>query len=109
MGKAEMRIAFKMKLYDGNEVEYEKRHNPIWAELKEVLLSHGAKSYSIFRDEESNNLFAYAEIEDREKWDEVANTDICGKWWDYMAPLMEVNEDNSPKSIELKEVFHIEE
>lgn len=102
-----MRVAFKMKLNEGHEQEYEKRHNPIWAELKEVLLNHGVTDYSIFLDKESNDLFAYAEIEDREQWDDVANTDVCKKWWDYMAPLMEVNDDKSPVSIELKQVFHI--
>jgi len=103
-----MRIAFKMKLHEGNEKEYEKRHNPIWPELEEVLKEHGVITYSIFLDKETNNLFGYAEIKDRKKWDEVANTGVCRKWWVYMAPLMEVNEDNSPKSEELKEVFHIE-
>ncbi len=102
-----MRIAFKMKLFEGNVEEYKKRHNPIWAELKEVLINHGVKSYSIFLDKDTNDLFGYAEIEDLKQWEEVANTDICRKWWDYMAPLMEVNEDKSPVSVELEEVFHI--
>ncbi len=102
-----MRIAFKMKLFEGNVEEYKKRHNPIWIELKEVLINHGVRSYSIFLDKDTNNLFGYAEVSDLKQWEEVANTDICRKWWDYMAPLMEVNEDNSPVSVELEEVFHI--
>ncbi len=103
-----MRIAFKMKLHNGNEEEYKKRHNPIWKELEEVLLEHGVNSYSIFLDKETNILFGYAEIEDLKKWEEVANTEVCQKWWVYMAPLMEVNEDKSPVSKDLIEVFHIE-
>ena len=103
-----MRIAFKMKLFEGNVDEYKKRHNPIWNELKEVLINHGVISYSIFLNKDTNDLFGYAEIEDLKKWEEIANTDICLKWWDYLAPLMEVNADNSPVSIELEEVFHIE-
>ena len=103
-----MRIAFKMKLFEGNIEEYKKRHNPIWSELKEVLISHGVISYSIFLDKETNYLFGYAEIEDLKKWKEVANTDVCRKWWDYMASLMEVNEDKSPVSKDLLEIFHIE-
>jgi L-rhamnose mutarotase len=102
-----MRIAFKMKLFEGNVEEYKRRHNPIWPELEEALKKHGVKSYSIFLDKNTNDLFGYAEIEDKKKWDEIANTDICRKWWDYMAPLMEVNEDKSPASVELEEVFHI--
>lgn len=30
------------------------------------------------------------------------------KWWDYMADIMEVNPDNSPVSIPLPEVFHMD-
>jgi L-rhamnose mutarotase len=103
-----MRIAFKMKLFEGNVEEYTKRHNPIWPELEAVLKEHGVITYSIYLDKETNILFGYAEIEDKKKWDEVANTDVCKKWWQYMAPLMEVNEDKSPVSKDLLEVFHIE-
>ena len=103
-----MRIAFKMKLFEGNVEEYKKRHNPIWPELEEVLKNHGVITYSIYLDKDTNILFGYAEIEDLKKWDEVANTEVCRKWWDYMAPLMEVNEDKSPVSRGLMEVFHIE-
>ena len=30
------------------------------------------------------------------------------KWWDDMADIMETNEDNSPVSIDLKNVFHFD-
>jgi L-rhamnose mutarotase len=103
-----MRIAFKMKLFEGNVEEYKKRHNPIWPELEGALKNHGVVSYSIFLDRNTNDLFGYAEIEDQKKWDDIANTNICRKWWDYMAPLMKVNEDKSPVSKDLLEVFHIE-
>jgi L-rhamnose mutarotase len=102
-----MRIAFKMAVNKGMEDEYEKRHNPIWKELEDTLKEHGVITYSIFLDQTTNELFAYAEIKSKEKWDKIAQTDICKKWWEYMSPLMPTNEDKSPKSIELKEVFYI--
>ena len=76
--------------------------------MEEVLRNHGVINYSIYLDQDTNILFGYAEIEDLKKWDEVADTEICRKWWGYMAPLMEVNEDKSPVSRDLMEVFHIE-
>lgn len=103
-----MRLGFKMKLHDDNLEEYTKRHNPIWKELEDVLKRQGVITYSIYHDAETNILFGYAEIEDLKKWEGVADTEICREWWDYMAPLMEVNQDNSPVSVDLKEVFHIE-
>lgn len=102
-----MRIAFKMAVNKGMEDEYEKRHNPICKELEDALKAHGVVTYSIFLDQTTNDLFAYAEIKSKERWDKIAQTDICKKWWEYMSPLMPTNEDKSPKSIELKEVFHI--
>ncbi|MBN1998875.1 L-rhamnose mutarotase [candidate division KSB1 bacterium] len=103
-----MRIAFKMKLKEGYAGEYDHRHNPIWPELESVLINHGVVDYTIFLDQDTNDLFGYAEIEDMEKWQKIAQTDVCQRWWKYMAPLMEVNEDYSPKSKDLRQVFHIE-
>ena len=103
-----MRIAFKMKVNQGHEEEYKKRHNPIWKELEQTLFKHGVQTYSIFLDPDSRDLFGYAEIESLSEWQKVADTEICKKWWDYMMPLMPCNEDHSPVSKELQEVFHIE-
>lgn len=102
-----MRIAFKMKIRPDQSAEYEARHNPIWPELESTLMDHGAKSYTIFLDRETGTLFAYAEIEDLERWKAVAQTEVCRRWWESMAPLMEVNPDKSPKATSLDEVFHI--
>jgi len=55
-----IRKAFRMSVYPGQQAEYAQRHNPIWAELDEVLRRHGVHSYSIFLDPGTNDLFAYA-------------------------------------------------
>ncbi|ABR35495.1 L-rhamnose mutarotase [Clostridium beijerinckii] len=73
-----------------------------------MLREYGAKNYSIFLDHESSSLFAYLEIEDEELWNKSSETEICQKWWKYMKDIMETNEDNSPVSVELKEVFHLD-
>ena len=99
---------FKMHLYEGMEAEYEKRHNELWPEMKDMIHEFGGKNYSIFLDRETNTLFGYIEIESEEKWARSANTAICRRWWDYMADIMEVNPDNSPISIPLPEVFYME-
>ena len=61
------RIAFKMKLLKGFEAEYKKRHDEIWAELKELLKDTGIAEYSIFLDEETNWLFAYFTVDECKK------------------------------------------
>jgi L-rhamnose mutarotase len=97
-----------MKLNAGCRDEYESRHNPIWPELQEVLKRHGVYNYSIFLNSDNNELFGYAEIESEERWQAIANTEVCQRWWADMKDLMATNEDNSPVSLELAEVFHID-
>jgi L-rhamnose mutarotase len=48
------------------------------------------------------------EFENEEKWNAVASTEVCQRWWSYMKEIMPSNPDHSPISIELKEIFHIE-
>ena len=103
-----IRKGFKMKLYPGFEKEYEKRHNQLWPEMRDMIHEYGGRNYSIFLDQETLTLFGYLEIEDEEKWNASAQTAICRKWWDYMADIMETNPDNSPVSIDLKPVFHLD-
>ena len=97
-----------MKLFSGQEEEYERRHNLLWPEMKEMIHEYGGKNYTIFLDKETLTLFGYIEIESEETWAKSANTEICRKWWDYMADIMETNPDNSPISVDLKNVFHLD-
>jgi L-rhamnose mutarotase len=103
-----MRCAFRMKVHPGQEDEYQRRHNPIWAELEATLIAHGVRSYSIFLDPSTNDLFAYAEVESEERWRALASTDVCQRWWHSMGPLMPSNGDGSPRTDDLREVFHLE-
>lgn len=103
-----MRKGFKMKLFPGQEKEYQRRHNELWPEMKEMLRAHGASNYSIFSDPDTLTLFGYIEIQDEALWEAAADTAINRKWWDYMADIMECNPDNSPVTVNLKEVFHLD-
>jgi len=97
-----------MSVNAGCEAEYERRHNPVWEELEEALKSHGAHNYSIFLDPETNLLFAYLELEDEARWNALAQTEICRKWWHHMSDIMPSNPDGSPRARELREVFHLD-
>ncbi|MEP6912931.1 MAG: L-rhamnose mutarotase, partial [bacterium] len=63
-----IRKAFLMALKPGQQDEYKRRHNPIWPELQATLRKHGVRNYSIFLDNEKDQLFAYAEIESEQSW-----------------------------------------
>ena len=102
-----IRKAFVMSVHAGHEAEYARRHQPIWDELAAVLKAHGVHNYSIFLDEKTRQLFAYAEIEDEERWAAIAQTEVCQRWWKHMGDVMPSNADHSPVSRGLKEVFHL--
>jgi len=102
-----IRKAFVMSVNAGQEAEYERRHRPIWKELEEVLKAHGVHSYSIFLHPQTRQLFGYAELEDEKRWTAIASTDVCRRWWGHMKEVMPSNPDNSPVSLELREVFHL--
>ena len=103
-----IRKAFIMQVNADQHAAYEDRHTPIWPELEEALKEHGVHNYSIFLDADTNQLFAYAEIEDEARWNSIAETEICKKWWAYMKDIMPSNPDNSPQVKDVREVFHID-
>ncbi len=103
-----IRKSFKMKLYDGMKEEYKRRHDNLWTEMKDMIHQYGGHNYSIFLDEETNVLYGYIELEDEALWDRSADTEICRKWWDYMADIMDTNPDNSPVSVDLVKLFELD-
>lgn len=103
-----IRKAFLMRLKPGSREEYERRHDRVWPEMREVLKSHGVGNYSIFHERGSDKLFAYAEVESEELWRRIAETEVCRRWWAYMKELMLTNPDDSPLAEDLEEVFHLD-
>ena len=103
-----IRKAYLMTLKPGSRSEYERRHNPIWPELQTVLKQHGVCNYSIFYDDITERLFAYAEIESEARWRQIADNEVCKRWWANMAELMLTHADHSPVTTDLECVFHLD-
>ena len=98
-----------MFLKPGCEKEYAKRHAAIWPELVKMIKEQGVGNYSIFWDKGTNILFAYQECSGEGNSQDTTDVDpITQKWWDMMADIMEVNPDNSPVTIPIEEVFHLD-
>lgn len=96
-----------MKLLPGFELEYERRHNAIWPELVTLLQQAGIHNYSIFLERDTLSLFAFLQVEDESLLDTLPAKETMKKWWAYMSDIMETNEDQSPVSRPLKEVFYL--
>jgi len=100
--------AFRMQLKPGTVEEYRRRHDEIWPELAELLSASGIYDYSIFLDEETLALFAVLKLRDENNRDALPDHPIMKRWWDYMAPLMEVEPGNRPREWPLVPLFHLD-
>lgn len=102
------RVAFKMKLKEGFKEEYIKRHNEVWPEIVKLIKDSGISDYSIYLDEETNILFGVQKVEGNISSQDLGAVEVQQKWWDYMSDIMDTNPDNSPVTIHLEEVFHMD-
>ena len=104
------RFAFKMFLKPGCEQEYEKRHAALWPELKKMIKDACVSNYIMFWEKDTNILFGYQEVADgaANTQDVSAADEETLKWWDYMKDIMATNPDNSPVTVPIKEVFHLD-
>jgi len=100
-------IAFVMSVNPADVSEYTRCHQPIWPELTQVLLDHGVREYSIFLHPQTYQLFAVAQVESQERWDAIAQTEVCQRWWMHMAPLMPTHPDHRPVSVRLEPLFSL--
>ena len=105
-----VRKAFLIQAKPGMAGEYERRHNPIWTDLKEALKRHGVSNYSIFLREDTGELFGYLEVADEAQFQRIAETDVCRRWWRHMTEVLVSESANSPKAQEkiLRQVFHLD-
>ena len=102
-----IRKAFVMSVNPDQHREYERRHDVIWPELTQVFHDHGVLKFSIYLLGETNQLFAYVEIESEERWSAIAQTAPCQRWWAYMSDIMPFNPDKSPAAIPMREVYNM--
>ena len=97
-----------MQLKPGMVAEYHRRHGAIWPELTEALTAAGIYDYAIFLDEETLALFAVLKLRPDHESDSLPTLPVMRRWWDHMAPLMEVGPDNRPVEWPLVPMFHLD-
>jgi L-rhamnose mutarotase len=42
-----------------------------------------------------------------QRWNAIAETEVCRRWWRYMREIRPSSADDSPVASELKEVFRL--
>ena len=101
------RLALKMHLFPGKSGEYKRRHDEIWPELVVLLKNSGISEYSIFLDEDTNELFAVLHAENPAALDELPKHPVMQHWWAFMKDIMAARDDDSPVTTPLREVFYL--
>ncbi len=103
------KFAFKMRLNPGMLDEYRRRHDEIWPELLQCLQEAGIGDYSIHFDADTNSLFAVLWCRAGHTMADLPDHPVIRRWWAYMADIMETHADNSPVTMPLETVFHMDQ
>lgn len=101
------KYAFRMRLNEGAEEEYRRRHDEIWPDLVDLLRQAGISDYSIHLDPETRILFGVLWRTDDHGMDDLPAHPVMRRWWDHMADLMETHPDGAPVAIPLVPMFHM--
>ena len=101
------KIAFTYRLKPGRKDLYVKAHDNIWPEMLESLKKAGVQQMEIFL--RHNQLFLFAEVESKERFNKAASNDpVYIKWnkqWDNVLEQPYDDEEKGPFA-EMKQVFH---
>jgi L-rhamnose mutarotase len=101
------RYAWKAIVHDGKLIEYKKRHDEIWPEMKALLKSAGICNYSIWNV--GNELFGYYECEKGTDYAAKVQSEspIVDRWNEYMKDVMTMEMDTETGAQpQLKEMFY---
>lgn len=103
------RYAWKARVFPGKIKEYQKRHDEIWPEMKELFRKAGIRNYSIWNI--GDELFGYYECDSIAIAGAVqAQSDVKRRWSEYMSDVMTMEKDSITGAQPLmKQVFLFEE
>lgn len=106
MSNATERLAWVMRLKDGNEDIYKQKHDEIWPEMLANMQRGGIRTFSIYLH--GLDLFAYMERDRRSGPEGTEPDEVTWRWWQMMSPFMETHPDSSPIQYPVREMFHFE-
>jgi L-rhamnose mutarotase len=81
------RVSFLMRVKDGHQDEYIRRHREVWPEVLAEQQRAGIKKMAIYM--KGSDLFLYIEVEDYAKAvRSLSQSPAALSWEEYMAPIM---------------------
>lgn len=100
------RHSFKLRIREGSQEEYRKRHQMVYPELLQAFQEAGISTYSIYMD--GTTLYAYMEVEEFDSAMKHLDSHPANlKWQEMMADILIPNAKGETME-PLPEVFHFE-
>ena len=86
------RVSFLMRVRDGFQDEYIRRHREVWPEVLEEQRLAGIKKMAIYM--KGSDLFLYMEVDDYAKAVRILSQSPAAlRWEEYMAPILDDVDD----------------
>jgi L-rhamnose mutarotase len=83
-------VAFVLRVREGTEAEYLRRHDAIWPEMKVALLGSGILHYEIWLHVPTRMLFAH-QIRVKGAGPTPEGEAVMARWRAYMADVLEMD------------------
>lgn len=104
------RVCFLLRVNKDRLEEYKRRHESVWAEMRQALSESGWCNYTLFlRDD--GLLVGYLETPDfSQALAQMAMREVNSRWQASMSPFFEELDGRRPDEgmIRLEEIFHLE-
>ena len=100
------RYCFTMRIRQGSEDEYQRRHDEIWPEMVQALHQAGIANYTLFRS--GLDVVGYAEChpDAASAWQQVAASDANRRWQEWFSDLIVSRSDDGTGGY--VEVWHLD-
>ncbi len=100
------RMCFFIKIYEGKELEYDKRHDELWPEMAQALTDSGWTNYSLFR--EGTLVIGYVEcIPDvATALEKMGKQDIVPAWNNSFYDIIKYMTDIKGNLLTKREIWH---
>ena len=98
-------LSFVLRLRPGAEAEYRRRHDELWPEMRELLLSSGVVHYEISLHAGTSMLFAFIVRRRDHTMDRIPGHPVGQRGRAHMADILETVEGIVPRVEPLERMF----
>lgn len=100
------RVCFALRVREGMEDEYDRRHGELWPELAEAMRETGIRNYTLFRDGREVVGVFEAHPDAATVLERGASLEIGDRWARWMEDVLEPVGDLGPPR--LREIWHLD-